>query len=143
MNSKQHYFTSLGMAADLMSRSAPYQGYAVACLNEWIKPAILLNQILFFRNLGGVAVGYATWALLSEDVERRLINDPCVLLHLSEWNEGDRLWIMDMVVINGDVRHFIGQIYDAFASSYSRVKYLRRGSDGAVRKVFTWNRRDC
>jgi hemolysin-activating ACP:hemolysin acyltransferase len=30
-------------------------------------------------------------------VERRLLEDPAADLHLSEWNEGKRVWIMEFV----------------------------------------------
>ena len=129
----------LGLVAAMMTKSSQYCEYPLACLAVWIEPAILLNQIHFFTDLGGRAVGYMTWALLSNDTEQRLIHDPNVLFHLSEWNEGDRLWIMDFVLINGNVRSALNQALLCFPQ-VAEAKSLRRHADGTVRKVTRWRR---
>jgi hemolysin-activating ACP:hemolysin acyltransferase len=85
------YHRRLGIVAAMMAKKDQYCGYPIACLTLWIEPAILLDQIHFFHDLGGNPVGYMTWACIADDTERRLINDPEVVFHLSEWNEGDRL----------------------------------------------------
>src|ERR1700749_1313924 len=97
-----------------MMASPTYQRYPLACLTAWIKPPILLNQCHLFYDLSGGLVGYATWAYLTENVERRWLHGPHVMLHISEWNEGDRLWILDFVVLNGDVRRFVNELKSLF-----------------------------
>lgn len=141
MTSEDQFHAKIGAAVNLMSRSAVYCGYPIACVSEWIKPAVLLDQILFFRNPDGPIVGYMTWAYLAEDTEERLINDPNVLFHLSEWNEGDRLWIMDLVVLNGEARRFVLQALKGLFPRHSVARSLRRQADGTVKKVVTWRRR--
>jgi cytolysin-activating lysine-acyltransferase len=122
-----------------MTKSSQYCEYPIACLAVWIEPAVLLDQIHFFRDLGGNPIGYMTWALLAEDTEQRLINDPEVLFHLSEWNEGDRLWIMDLVLLDGKIRSVIQEALRLFPH-FTKAKSLRRRPDGTVRKVTTWSR---
>jgi cytolysin-activating lysine-acyltransferase len=100
----------------------------------------LLNQIHFFRDHGGNLTGYLTWALLAEDSERRLIHDPEVLFHFSEWNEGDRLWIMDLVLTEGSLREVVKEVVSLFPGA-DVAKSLRRNDDGTVRKITTWRRR--
>jgi cytolysin-activating lysine-acyltransferase len=141
MTSEDEFHAKIGAAVNLMSRSATYCGYPIACVSEWIKPPVLLDQILFFRNPGGPLLGYMTWAYLDEATESRLINDPNVLFHLSEWNEGDRLWIMDFVVLNGEARQFVLQALKGLFPNYNTAKSLRRRADGTVKKVVTWRRR--
>jgi cytolysin-activating lysine-acyltransferase len=80
-----------------------------------------------------------TWAILAEDTERRLINDPEVLFHLSEWNEGDRLWIMDFVLLDGKFKNVLKEAHQLFPG-FTEAKSLRRRVDGSVRKVTTWRR---
>jgi cytolysin-activating lysine-acyltransferase len=102
---------------------------------------VLLDQIFFFRDSIGPNNGYMTWAYLTEETERRLINDPNALLHLSEWNEGDRLWIMDLVVIDGETRRHIRQALKDLIPNHSFAKSLRCYPDGTARKVVMWRRR--
>jgi cytolysin-activating lysine-acyltransferase len=129
----------MGMVAATMTRSSEYCQYPIACLAVWIEPAVLLDQIHFFRDRGDNVVGYMTWALLAEDTEQRLLHDPEVIFHLSEWNEGDRLWIMDFVLLGGRLRAVLkeaGQLFPGF----KQAKSLRRREDGSIRKVTTWRR---
>lgn len=134
------FYHRLGLAAATTMRSGKYCEYPIACLEVWIEPAILLNQIHFFYDLGGNLTGYMTWALLAEDTELRLIHDPEVLFHLSEWNEGDRLWVMDLVLIDGNIQNVLKEAFSLFPT-FSLAKSLRRRDDGTVRKVTTWRRR--
>ena len=134
------FYHRLGLACAAMMRSSEYCQYPTACLALWIEPAILLGQIHFFYDLGGNLIGYMTWALLAEDTEERLIHDPRVLFHLSEWNEGERLWIMDLVLIDGSVRESLKEACSLFPN-FRSAKSLRRRKDGTVRRVTIWKRR--
>jgi cytolysin-activating lysine-acyltransferase len=133
------YF-ALGAAADAMARSDEYCQYPIACLTLWIEPAICHEQIHFFRDDSGQVCGYMTWAWLAEDTERRLLHDSNVLLHISEWNEGERLWILDFLVHSGDVRSWIREARMLFGEA-TQAKSLHRREDGSVRKVITWKKR--
>jgi hemolysin-activating ACP:hemolysin acyltransferase len=134
------YERQLGRVASAMAKSARYCQFPIACLTLWIAPAILHEQIHFFiDDCGGVA-GYMTWAFLEEDTERRFLNDPRVLLHISEWNEGDRLWILDFLVVYGDIRGYIREAAAIF-DGFREAKSVRRSEEGHVRKVTTWKLR--
>ena len=134
------FHTALGFAVDAMGKSDEYCQYPIACITLWIEPAVRHEQIHFFRDDAGQICGYLTWAWLSEDAERRLVHDSNVLLHISEWNEGERLWILDFLVHSGDVRAWIAEARTLFVD-VRQAKSLRRGDDGNVRKVTTWKRR--
>ena len=130
----------LGMAAAVMGQSAQYCQYPVACLPLWIEPAIRHEQIHFFLDHAGSAVGYMTWAWLAADTEYRLAHDPSVLLHLSEWNEGDRLWVLDFVLLGGELRSRVREAADLFGRDQQVVRFLRRREDETVKAVHTWQR---
>jgi hemolysin-activating ACP:hemolysin acyltransferase len=127
----------MGIVATTMTKSSGYCQYPIACLAVWIEPAILLDQIHFFRDRGDNVIGYMTWALLCEDTEQRLLQDPEVLFHLSEWNEGDRLWIMDFVLLGGRMKTILNEARDIFPV-FKQAKSLRRREDGSIRKITTW-----
>ncbi len=134
------FYDELGMAVEAMGRSDEYCQYPIACVTLWIEPAVRHEQIYFFRDAAGQVCGYMTWAWLAEDTERRVLYDPNVLLHISEWNEGERLWILDFLVHTGDVRAWIQEARTLFGE-VTQAKSVRRRDDGSVRKVTTWTRR--
>ncbi len=133
------YYRRMGMVAATMTKSSEYCQFPIACLAVWIEPAILLGQIHFFRDRADKVIGYMTWALLAEDTEQRLLHDPEVLFHLSEWNEGDRLWIMDFVLLDGRMKTILKEARQLFPG-FNQAKSLRRREDGSIRKVTTWRR---
>ena len=134
------FYDELGMAVEAMGRSDEYCQYPIGCVTLWIEPAVRHEQIYFFRDAAGQVCGYMTWAWLAEDTERRVLYDPNVLLHISEWNEGERLWILDFLVHTGDVRAWIQEARTLFGE-VTQAKSVRRRDDGSVRKVTTWTRR--
>ncbi|MDC8014885.1 toxin-activating lysine-acyltransferase [Tahibacter soli] len=138
--SDDNYYLQLGWAATAMMKSDLYCRYPVACLDLWIRPAIQLGQIRFFFDRAGGLRGYVTWAFLSAEGEHRLLNDPEVILHLSEWNEGNRLWLLDFVVLGEKPRRRIRETMHLFAC-VDKAKSLRRDADGRVRKVTVWKHR--
>ena len=69
--------------------------------------AIQLGQILFLFNSKGVPVAYATWMHVTEEVASSLHDYPEDVLDVSERNEGDMLWITDIVAPFGDVRALV------------------------------------
>lgn len=133
-------YSALGAAVDAMARSDEYCQYPMACVTLWVEPAIWHEQIHFFRDDSGQVCGYMTWAWLAEDTERRLLQDSNVVLHISEWNEGERLWILDFLVHTGDVRRWIREARALFGE-VTEAKSLHRRDDGSVRKVVTWKKR--
>jgi len=134
------YARQLGVVANLMLQNKRYQYFPMACLIAWIHPAILLKQIKLFYNDKGLPIGYITWAWLAPDVEERWTNDPKVMLHFTEWNEGEALWIMDFLAMPGYAkllqRHALADLFP----DQTQAKSLRRKPDGSRRSVTTWRR---
>lgn len=132
--------SQLGTAISLILRCAAYRLLRVASVGAWLQAPILLKQITFFYDTLGSPVGYVTWAYLTPDVERRFLDDPGFLLHFSEWNEGDRLWMIDFVAPDGMVREIVDYIRRHLFFEFSEVRYVRRNKDGSVRKQCVWPR---
>ncbi len=64
---------------------------------EWaLMPPIALGQFRLWRDKG-MPVGLATWAYLSEEVEKRMLESGVNKLAPQDWKSGDRLWVMDML----------------------------------------------
>jgi cytolysin-activating lysine-acyltransferase len=132
-----NFLETLGAVALSAMRSPNYAQYPIASFPAWIEPAILLDQIHILYDPQGQVVGYVTWAFLASDAEERLMHDPEVLLHISEWNEGTRLWILDFVVRDHLVKRHIKEVCALFPV-HEEAKSLRRREDGTVRKITRW-----
>jgi hemolysin-activating ACP:hemolysin acyltransferase len=63
-----------------------------------------VRQLHVFVGNDGKLLGYITWAWFSEESEARWQSGTLTLPHISEWNEGDRLWILDFVAMPGQGR---------------------------------------
>lgn len=131
-----------GVVAHLMATSTQYRSFPMVSLSAWIDPAITTNQLaIFYHADSSVPVGYITWAFLAPDVEHRWLNDPRVMLHISEWNEGGNLWIMDFLALPGYCEDILEFIEQNMFEGYSQARSVRRRPDGMVRKTSCWKRR--
>lgn len=92
----------LGYVCELLFRCSR-RSFPIAALDYWVVPAIQLEQIAIFFDRLGRPVAYATWAFLGDEVAQRMSRDEINVLHLSEWNEGLQLWLIDLVAPYGHV----------------------------------------
>ncbi|WP_367948764.1 toxin-activating lysine-acyltransferase [Pseudomonas graminis] len=123
----------LGYAVMLITNSPTYRFSQVLALKIWIEPAILHQQIAFIFSGFGDVRGYYTWALLSDEVSSRLINDADFMLHPSEWNEGSSLWIIDFCFPYGDLSAGIQDIRCRFRGD--DISWVRRDVRLVPRKI--------
>jgi len=117
----------LGHAMRLLA-SCPRREQPVKAAVRGLWPAIQLRQIIFLYNSKGIPVAYATWMHVTEEVASSLRECSDDTLDVSERNEGDSLWITDIVAPFGDIRALVKKI---------RQSVLRGG--GLVRG-YRWNR---
>jgi len=95
---------SLGLALQVIFRRGCYLDYPLASIRAWLFPAAQLRQLKVFVGEDRRLLGYITWAFFTEETEARWRQGAIETLHLSEWNEGDRLWILDFVAMPGHGR---------------------------------------
>lgn len=101
--------SNIGSALYIICAGSKYQDYPIASLKNWVVNPAKLKQLHVFTNTEGKKVGYVTWAWFSHTTELRWINNDISALHISEWNEGDRLWIIDLVSMPGELRSCLEQ----------------------------------
>jgi hemolysin-activating ACP:hemolysin acyltransferase len=105
---------SIGDIAVVFSRSPAHKHFSLADIEWIILPAVLNNQF-YVAQLANKETGFhapiavATWAFVSEEVDRRLQSNLSrgVRLRPDEWKSGDIGWIVDLV---GDPRGIAGAI---------------------------------
>jgi cytolysin-activating lysine-acyltransferase len=102
---------------------------------EWrIFPPILLEQCkLYFDNKAGqLPVAFASWALFSESAERDYLAHQRIAP--SNWNSGDRLWLIDFISPFGGSRSIFTDIYQSVLKGRD-VNLLYPGANGTPTQV--------
>lgn len=114
--------------------STPRRAYRLASLTPWVLPAIRLRQIEFYFDSRGQPAGYVTWAFLTDQVAQEYATDHDRLLHLSEWNEGEHLWVIDVVAPGGNLRALLARWRLSRFPDERRIHGLRRDGEGLIRR---------
>lgn len=89
-------FSTLGKVMWLWSHSALHRRWPIESAIHYIIPAIEKAQCRLLVNEEGMPIGYASWAWLSAEAEKRYILDPNSLRY-QDWQSGERLWFIDFI----------------------------------------------
>lgn len=126
-----HRFAQLGQAMQLLFKTERRK-YSIASAYLWLWPAVRLNQIVYTAGRSGVWTGYATWAYFTSESATSFVKSDPPFLHVSDWNEGDELWIVDFVAPFGHARALAGQLRSRLSRDFKEARHVRRNSDGNV-----------
>src|SRR3989442_273036 len=91
----------LGQVAWLMMQSPVHRHLFLADLEYRVAPPLMLQQFRLYRR-DNVPVAFVSWALLTEEVEKRL-QSGAWRLQPADWRFCDRLWVVDLVAPPGGV----------------------------------------
>ena len=130
----------LGLMTSLMTRDIFYRKLSLEYLIDRVSPAIAHGQIYFAFNKHGRVVAGWTWALLTEDVAQRFAVAGNCKLHISEWNEGQDLWIVDFVASEGCARDVVRFMRAEFFRGFKSARWLRRKNRGSSPSVSSFSR---
>lgn len=126
--------SQLGLAAQLMFQSSRHQKYPLSYLNHVVEPALRHDQLKFYYDFRGEPVAYVIWAYLTADVENRFLSDGFWKLHISEWNEGSHLWVIDLVAKPGLARRVLRRFSTDVLTNEKAVRYFRYRGDSVICK---------
>ena len=87
---------------------------------------IRLDQILFLFQADGSPAAYATWAYVSDTTLAGLADGTQTSLHMSEWNEGTNLVIMDLVARQGMAQNIASRLKRKFPRGSNALYAFRR-----------------
>jgi cytolysin-activating lysine-acyltransferase len=139
-NYASQFTEQLGAAAILMMISERYKRYPVEILSNWIAPAVKAGQVKIYYAPEGRPLGYVIWAWMTDEAERRWIDDPRMLRYSPDWTDGENLWIVDFVISPGFERLLLGHIKANLFIDQPSVSILRRDKDDKARRVSMWLR---
>ena len=126
--SKRSRHDQAGRVAELLAAGEYGSSRQIRYFQTIVFPAIAHNQIELFYNEDTNAVGAVVWATLAADVEKRVIKTGRIDLHISEWNEGDSLWIVDLVAPFGHLPYILQSCRDDLFLEFDRVCYCRKNA---------------
>lgn len=133
------HYEQLGIATDLLCQAHAILGSRLAHCCQRVRVAIMHDQIQFAFDEVGDPVAFWIWAFPSLSVEQRLMTNPYTPLHESEWDEGGRLWILDIVSPFGYLRDIARHLARHLLPEHSTAMSARRRRDGRV-KTSLWTR---
>lgn len=123
----------IGEIVWLMSRNSTYGRYPIVSLRLFVEPPVLVGQYRIFYDCSQKAVGYVLWASVCSDISERIADDHDYKLTLSEWNEGEEIWITDFFVFDGFAMNAARKVVEMFPSR--RISYVRRWAGGRENQV--------
>ncbi|MEO0410413.1 MAG: toxin-activating lysine-acyltransferase [Pseudomonadota bacterium] len=132
----------LGELTWLLSQSPTHKHFTFGDMEWMLLPPVTLEQYRVFRGKGQ-PIGYAMWAYLSEDTEKRLIadaeNGAAVRLRPDEWKSGDRLWLIDLVIPKDTEEGHLAKacLTELFSTALKnrRVKFHKTDPDTGQRQL--------
>lgn len=117
-----------GDIASILSTLPNRRATPVSIFSEIYFPAFRHDQIRVFENSAGDPVGFVVWAMLSQLTHDRLLETFDVRLHLSEWNDGDQLWILDFAVEGSSLQSVVDQCVKMFnPHEFAVTRRVRNG----------------
>jgi hemolysin-activating ACP:hemolysin acyltransferase len=111
-------------------------------LERVVRQAFLHETLHLFFSEDRDLVGYVVWAYLARETENRVLQTRRLDLHESEWNEGDRLWILDLSFLPGRFRYGLRVLKEEHFLGHNTVRYLRYRQNGAL-KIIELDRSYC
>ena len=130
----------LGLALQVIFRRGCYLDYPLASIKAWLFAAAQVQQLHIFIGEDQRLLGYMTWAWFGEETERRWRQGSIATLHISEWNEGPRLWILDFVAMPGHGR-LCAWLASSFFPAGTVANTLPRRSEMPCDSVVQWTSR--
>ena len=127
---KPHPHTPAEVMGDvvwLMTQSPAHKHLFIVDLEWLVLPPVMLRQFRLVRGKEKPQA-FVTWANLSEEAEQRLMAGH-TRLKPSDWNSGDRAWIVDLVAPFGGQEAVLKEIKQRLFAD-KPLKLLQPGKDG-------------
>ena len=129
-------YSQIGYAMHLLSQSPRARYRQAHYASAILTPAIAHRRINFYFDEDGSPVAFLVWANLAPDVEERVLARSKLELHVSEWNEGSSLWVLDLVAPFGHLKYVLRHARDVLFRDEPQVRFVRQvGANGRVVEI--------
>lgn len=119
------YYQVVGGVTALLVKANLSDRLNVSYFRSIVRPAFLHQKIKCYFDASGAVAAYVVWCSLTEEVDRRLITTFKPSLHISEWNEGEQLWIIDLVAPFGHLKYVLKDLSENVFCDIATARYLR------------------
>lgn len=127
---KRSDIEQLGMISMVHAKTSSHKHVPLSAIESMYLPAIQHRQVAIYHDEDLNPVGYLIWAIFSKQARQKYIAGK--VLHLSEWNDGNELWILDFCALRGRLKYIRRSIRSLFSGK--TVHYIRMSS-GARRLI--------
>ncbi|WP_148716909.1 toxin-activating lysine-acyltransferase [Chitinolyticbacter meiyuanensis] len=131
---------TLGYVTFLRTRAGAVARPLVDAIPEFLDVALHHEQCEVFIGPGGWPCAYVIWAWLAPDVEQRLAVHNKHWLHEMEWNESRTAWVLDCVVLDGQMHRIRRELRQRLPQAEG-INWIRYTAEGQVSKVVRSRRR--
>lgn len=116
-----------GSISWLMLHSPAHRHFFISDYEWLVMPALNSKQFTIIRQ-NNIPIAYISWAYLDEDTEYR-VKQGILKLKPSDWQQGDRLWIIDVIAPFGGAKQLLQRLNDTTFKD-KKVNVLRPRKDG-------------
>lgn len=120
---------ALGHGVWLMSQVPTHKHFFIADLEWMLVPPVAVGQFRLWLEKT-LPVGFATWAFLNEDAEKRIQEGGIRRLAPNDWKSGDRIWLMDLITPFGGRDEAVKEIKTQVFPGKT-IKTLQPAPDGS------------
>lgn len=128
----------LGQIVSLMGQSPAHRHLFLSDLEWLVLPPLAKRQVRIWRRRterGPAPVVYASWAMVTQEVEQRLLQGH-KRLRPEEWDSGDIPWLIDIVAPYGGADAALGELVDqTFGGRAVKTLVPTPGGGFTVREV--------
>ena len=100
----------LGHVMDLAGGSLLYQNHQIGALRDQIIPALELGQYFLGLTLSGHARAFCSWAWVSDETRRRIVEEGHDRLSPKSWKEGPHLYVAEFIALDRSIRALVRQM---------------------------------
>lgn len=134
-------YAAIGQMVWLASFAENYRSFSVERLMSALVVPVELNQFRIYSSAEGRPLAFVTWALLSEEAERRHLSANngahIPIVRMEDWRSGDRFWFIDLVAPFGHARQVASDLRrNVFPGRSARALRLDKG--GVPKKYGAW-----
>jgi hemolysin-activating ACP:hemolysin acyltransferase len=115
----------LGYAVSVLCASRRAAGRQLRFVDTVLVPAIMHKQLVLLFDEDSEPAAYVLWASLTAEVERRIARGGRLGLHFSEWDEGERIMIVDMAARPGFLKYVLQYCRDELFRDEAVISYMR------------------
>lgn len=125
-------YEPLGIVLTILARIYPENQVNLAYINQVLIPAIEHNQLSILYHTDGTPVAFVIWYRLTKETLSKVEKKPHQSLHISEWNEGENLWLHNFYAIPGTLVATTKYIRDQLFKGESKLYFNRKNKTKSI-----------